>query len=213
MELCRDLHRENGLFPMSDEKVRNTVRLAFAKKGGIVGVIGVPGKIEALIYLLIVQHWSSDEWHLEELFLYCKPEYRKSNNTRALMKFSDTCAKELGLPLTIGVISNKNTEDKVEMYERYFGKKAGAFFVTNSLWQTDGGAGRTPQQLELDVYYAYRKLKRAIKAQRESGVQVDKWIKRFRKYCRWLEESGTQGVTAMTATKTRTMTVQNGQQN
>ncbi len=134
MDLCWALHRENGLFPMSGEKVRDVLRLASGKKGGIVGVIGKPGKIEAAIYLLIATQWYTDEWHLEELFSYCRPEYRKSGNAKALIKFAEQCSIELKLPLTIGVISNIRTKAKIELYKRQLGDPAGAFFVINSRW-------------------------------------------------------------------------------
>lgn len=134
MELCRELHTENALFPMSERKVRDTLWVAFAKRGGIIGVIGEPGKIQGLIYLLIASQWYTDEWHLEELLNYVRPAYRKSNNAKALISFAQDCAVKLNLPLTIGVISNTRTEAKVELYKRRFGKTAGAFFVFNSPW-------------------------------------------------------------------------------
>src|SRR5262245_41645169 len=114
MEMCRQLHEENGAFPMDDDLVRNQLHLAFAKKGGMLGVIGEPGRLQGMIYLLIAHFWYSREWHLEELFSYCRPEFRKSNNAKNLIKFAKHCADDLQIPLVIGVISNTRTEAKVE---------------------------------------------------------------------------------------------------
>ncbi len=136
MAMCRMLHAENGLFDMSETRVRNVIKMALDRKGGILGVIGEPGQIEAMIFMLISQIWHSDQWHLEELFSYCRPEFRKSNNAKHLIKFAKRCADELDLPLIIGVISNDRTAQKVELYRRQFQKPAGAFFCYNTKWQT-----------------------------------------------------------------------------
>jgi hypothetical protein len=128
MALCRDLHNENGLFKMDDNKVRGMLRRAFNREGGILGAIGAPGAIEALIYILIGEFWYSTQPHLEELFTYVAPQYRKSKNATDLLRFSKWCVETTGLPLVIGVLSNKRTEGKVRLYERQFSKPAGNFF-------------------------------------------------------------------------------------
>ena len=134
MEMCRMLHAENALFDMSEAKVRGVIEMALYRKGGILGVIGAPGHIEAMIYMLLSQIWHSEQWHVEELFSYCRPEYRKSNNAKLLIKFAKRCADELNLPLIIGVISNDRTAQKVELYRRQFQKPVGAFFCYNTKW-------------------------------------------------------------------------------
>jgi hypothetical protein len=134
MVMCRMLHEENGLFPMSEDRVRRVLRMAFDGLGGVLGVIGNPGKIEAMIYMLISQIWHSDEWHLDELFSYCRPEYRKSNNAKRLIQFAKDCSDELHLPLVIGIISNTRTEEKIRLYQRQLSKPNGCFFVYNTKW-------------------------------------------------------------------------------
>lgn len=129
MDLCHALHEENGLFSMDDDRVRGTLRMAFDKKGGLLGVIGDPGQIEAMIYMLFAQFWYSTDWHLEELFSYCRPEYRKSNNARHLIDFAKKCSDEIGLPLMIGIVSNTRTEAKIELYKRQLKKPVGSFFL------------------------------------------------------------------------------------
>ena len=128
MVLCRMLWEENALFPMSEDRVRDTLKLAFAKRGGMLGVIGDKGKIEGMIYLLISSFWYSSEWYLQELFNYVHPDYRRSTNAKALLSFSKKCSDEIGLPLLIGIISNERTEQKVKLYQRQFHKPDGAFF-------------------------------------------------------------------------------------
>lgn len=134
MAMCRELHRENGLFAMNEDKVRGFLRRAFEAKGAIIGVVGERNKLQASVYLLISNFWYSDEWHLEELFLFVRKQFRRSRNAVELIGFSKRCAKELDIPLVIGVLSNTLTEQKVRLYERQLSKPAGNFFVFNSKW-------------------------------------------------------------------------------
>jgi hypothetical protein len=154
MAMCRDLHRENGIFTMSDDKVRDYLRRAFAKQGAVIGVIGPPGRIEGSIYLMISDFWYSQEWHLAELWSYVMPQYRKSNNAKELINFAKRCSDELKVPAVIGIISNERTKAKVQLYQRQLGTAAGAFFlyggktgqctdtIESRLHMTNGTAGR-----------------------------------------------------------------------
>lgn len=129
MKLCRLLHEENGIFSMSEDRVRSTIRLAFDHRGGMIGVIGEPSKIQAMICLIIGNFWYSDELHLEELFSYVHPDYRKSTNADALVRFAQKCSDEIPLPLVIGILSHSRTIAKVRLYKRRLGNPIGAFFV------------------------------------------------------------------------------------
>lgn len=126
--LCRALHDENALFPMSERKVRDILRRAFDRNGGVIGVVG-KGRIEGAICLTLSTQWYADEWYIEELFNYVYPEFRRSSNARDLIAFAKMVSGELELPLLIGVLSNTRTAAKVRMYQHQLGKPAGAFFL------------------------------------------------------------------------------------
>lgn len=137
MELCRELHRENGLFPLNELKVREMLRRSFNRQGGILGVIGQPDALEGMIYMLVSSFWYSTQPHLEELFVYVRPAFRetkelegeqKFSRVRALAEFAKWCAETSTFPLVIGVISDERTEGKIRLYQRYFGKPVGNFF-------------------------------------------------------------------------------------
>ena len=137
MELCRMLHEENGLFAMSEDKVRKMTRIALTRQvtpecrhPALIGVIGGPNNLEGCICLQITQMFYTDDWHLGELWNFVRPEARKSAHANALLDFAKQCSEQVGLPLVIGVISNTRTEAKVRLYERRF-PKVGAFFVHN----------------------------------------------------------------------------------
>lgn len=128
MALCRDLHQENGMFTMNEKKVRAMLARAFNRDGGILGAIGAPGHIEALVFLMVSSFWYSDEPHLEEIFTYVAPQHRKSRAAIELLQFAKWCVDESGMPLVIGVLSNERTEGKVRLYQRQFSKPVGNFF-------------------------------------------------------------------------------------
>ena len=129
MSLCRDLHKENGIFSFSDDKVLATLRKAFNREGGILGVIGERGNIESMIYMLFGEFWYSSDPHIEELFNYTAPEYRKSKNAVDLINFAKWCAENSNMYLVIGVMSDHRTAGKVRLYQRVLSEPIGAFFL------------------------------------------------------------------------------------
>ncbi len=129
--ICKELHVENALFEISEPKVRGMLRKAFDKQGGIIGLIGPPGKVEAVMFLLISGFWYSDEYHLEELFSFCRPQYRKSAHAKTLVAWAKHMADELHLKLVTGILSTERTAAKVRLYRMQLGDPTGAFFVHN----------------------------------------------------------------------------------
>lgn len=129
LEMCRALHNENGLFSMDDAKVSEMLHRAFNKQGAIIGVIGETGKIQGAIYMLISSFWYTNDWCLEELFNYVRPEHRKSTNAKDLINFGKRCSDDLGIPLVIGVVSNERTRAKLGLYQRQLADPVGAYFL------------------------------------------------------------------------------------
>lgn len=130
-QICKMLHQENAIFPMSEPKVRNRIRECLYQKGGIIGVVGEPGSIEAIICLTLGSLWYTDAWSLDEHFNYVLPNHRRSDNAKELIIFAKACAQNLNLPLMIGILSNERTEAKVRLYKRQLGAPSGAFFLVN----------------------------------------------------------------------------------
>lgn len=127
--ICVALHEENGIFRMDEAKVRDRIHECLYQRGGIMGVVGEPGEIEAVICLTLGQAWYTSEWSLDEHFAFVLPNHRRSENAKELIVFAKACAQQLGLPLMIGIISNERTEAKVRLYQRQLGTPAGAFFL------------------------------------------------------------------------------------
>jgi hypothetical protein len=132
MELALLACAENGFVDPNPLRLLGELWPALNREKGIVGMVGVPGeKLQGAILLRIGQIWYSDQEILEERAVFIHPEYRaaKGGRARKLCDFSKKVADELGLPLTIGVLSNQRTSGKIRMYERIFGAPAGAYFL------------------------------------------------------------------------------------
>jgi hypothetical protein len=132
MELATLACDENGFVDPDPVRLLNELWPALNREKGIVGMVGIPGeKPQGAILLRIGQIWYSNQEILEERAVFIHPDFRstKGGRARKLCDFSKRVADELGLPLTIGVLSNQRTSGKIRMYERIFGAPAGAYFL------------------------------------------------------------------------------------
>ena len=136
MDLCLQGSAENGFVQPDAQKLLAEVWPALNREGGICGVIGKPGAehFEGGVLLRTCRLWYSDQLVLEERGIFVHPEYRaaKGGRARKLCEFAKAAADKLNMPLLIGVLSNERTEGKVKLYERIFGKPAGAYWLLNA---------------------------------------------------------------------------------
>ena len=137
LELCQELEKENGFFKMDYGLVRSMFDRAFKKQGGIVAIIRGEKEIEGCLFMIISTMWYSHESHLEELFSYVRPAYRKSKHAITLVEFAKDCSVKIGIPLMVGILTHNRMEAKVRLYRRTLGIPAGAFFVFNSDYIND----------------------------------------------------------------------------
>lgn len=126
--ICCLLHAENGQHEFSEFKVRHVIWRGVNREDSIIGVIGAPNDIKAIIYLVIDPVYYSNEFQLLELWNFVRPDCRKSDFAKRMIQFAKRCADESGLHLTIGVISNERLEAKERLYARLL-PKGGAFYI------------------------------------------------------------------------------------
>jgi N-acetylglutamate synthase-like GNAT family acetyltransferase len=132
MRLAITACQENGFLNASADLLAREIWPALCQDHGLCPVIGAPGgDIEGLALLRIGSMWYSHAIVVEERAIFVYPQFRsaKGGRARRLCEYSKHVADTLGLPLLIGVLSNTRTEAKVRMYEKIFGKPAGAFFL------------------------------------------------------------------------------------
>jgi GNAT superfamily N-acetyltransferase len=132
MHLALNATEENAFASPDVSKLLGAMWGALTRQNGIVGIIGKPGEtFQGAILLVFGELWYSREPVLEERAVFVAPEYRsaKGGRARKLCEFAKTASEELGIPLTIGVLSNNRTEAKIRLYERMFGQPAGVYFL------------------------------------------------------------------------------------
>lgn len=133
MELALMGCAENEFQIHNPIRVLQDVWAALNLEKGIIGVIGAPGSrpLEGAVLLRIGNMWYTDQEHVEERAIFVHPAFRGARGGRAarLAEFSMDVADNLGLPLSIGVLSNHRTAAKVRLYQRVLGKPAGAYWI------------------------------------------------------------------------------------
>ena len=140
LHLFKMMHAEGGMRPLDIDSVRDTFARAFDRKGGILSVIGAPGHIRAMQYLLITRFFYTRESHIEDLWNWVHPDHRHSDYSKLLIAHAKKCSDEISrdagikVPLLMGVMTNKRMAAKVRLYRRFFGIPIGAFFVHNPDW-------------------------------------------------------------------------------
>jgi GNAT superfamily N-acetyltransferase len=108
---------------------------ALTGEGGVMGVIGEPGKpLAGAILIHRSKLWYSGTGFLEEKSVFVDPAHRGARGGAAarLCEFGKLAAERMSLPLSIGVLSNERTEAKVRLYRRQFGEPVGAYFLRGS---------------------------------------------------------------------------------
>ena len=134
--LFLQLHRENGLFAIAPQKVTVLMDRALHPEGILptdigpraqIGVIGNPGRLEAVVFVLISSFWYSNDLHLEELLVYVDPECRATCHAKACVNWMKGLADGLEIPLLTGIISKERTAAKIRLYDRML-PRIGAFY-------------------------------------------------------------------------------------
>lgn len=135
MALVQMMHDEIGITQLNLSRVLPEVYGALNLDRGIMGVIGDPGgQIEGAILLRMGTLYYSDEEVLEDKGLFVLPDYRASRGGRGglLIDFAKKAARELGIPLLMGIQNDVDAEGKMRLYKRKFGEPIGATFLYRS---------------------------------------------------------------------------------
>ena len=141
-QLCIDLHNENALFPIDENKYQRRIAEILAtddewaiisggepkNRYGFIALAEKNGRATGAIVLNIEKLRYTEAECLSELFNYVVPEHRRSDCAKRLIEFSKDISDNMGLPLLIGVLSTTRTEAKVRLYRRQL-DLVGAFFI------------------------------------------------------------------------------------
>lgn len=141
MSLLRVMHSEGGMFDLDEDCARAFYLRTLRDKEGIIGVIrGEGSEIRAAIHLLIARFWYTSKYHVEEVYNFVRPEFRRSNYADAMLRFAKNAQAELNIPAMIGILTNSRMEAKVRLYRRRLGMPSGAFFLIGAHWVNETAA-------------------------------------------------------------------------
>ena len=140
--LLRQMHREVGLFPLSEGKVQSfltrvlhpeTIAPGDTGPRGIIGVIGGSTYLEGIIMLILSPLWYSDQIALQDCVNFVREECRQSEHAKALIGYSKNMTDEIRkahpeFRLMVGVVSTVRTQPKVRLYRRQM-VECGSFFL------------------------------------------------------------------------------------
>lgn len=146
MRIARLAAAEGALLDYEEGVALQTIYESLHLHNGIMGVIdGENGELEGTILMRIGPPWCSKQQYIEERSIFVHPDFRKTNGRRArlLIEFAKWTAKRLDMKLMIGVLSTERTAAKVKLYERVFGKPAGAYWLWSPHEEMTGGTTDT----------------------------------------------------------------------
>ena len=135
MALMKLATEENAFIEPSMEKIAIATWGCLTRQNGLAGIATADGVgIHGFIMITVGENIYSDKKFLEERVVFVHPEWRSMRYAlgKKLVNFGKRASDELGLPLLIGILSNRKTAAKVRMYRREFGEPAGAFFLYGS---------------------------------------------------------------------------------
>lgn len=116
--LLVQMHQENGIFPMSEPKVRFCISECINR--GLVLVDRVNGTIIATMGAGFQELWYSDTVLLGDYWMYVRKGHRKSSAAPRMLRAFKAAAKTIGCPLGVGVFSPVDTERKNALFRRFF---------------------------------------------------------------------------------------------
>lgn len=121
-------HAENGQHEFNEDKIKHLVWRGCNRDNAIIGAIGKPDDLRAMIYLQLAPVYYSLEWQLTELLSYVRDDSRRCGYAKKLLNFAKKCTDETGLDLFIGIVSDHRLEAKSRLYERQL-PKGGTFYI------------------------------------------------------------------------------------
>lgn len=140
--LLRMMHRENGLLPLSEQRVGYYLdRVLYPGKispddtgpRGIIGVIGPSSRLEGVIMLVLGHVWYSDSIMLQDCVNFVREDCRQSSHSKELIAYSKRMTDEIrksdpDFRMMVGVVSTVRTQAKIRLYRRQM-VECGSFFL------------------------------------------------------------------------------------
>jgi N-acetylglutamate synthase-like GNAT family acetyltransferase len=133
LDLMRAAYKEQPVFPLNEDKMRDRIKECLKLKNGFMAVT-TDDKGGPVGYLIatVSSFWYTDSHMVEELSNFVHPDYRTSGSRgKHLIEFAKWFAEQMDLPLIFSILSTQRLAAKTRLYQRQ-GTLAGAVFVHNT---------------------------------------------------------------------------------
>ena len=126
LEIGALMHREVHYGSFAPAK-RQAVIEACLQRGIVLVSLDDAGAIVGTVGLICEQPWWSEDWQLEDRWVFVHPDFRRTGHARALLRAARGAAVTVGLPLLIAHVGQR-AKGKLRLFQREFGEPVGAVF-------------------------------------------------------------------------------------
>jgi hypothetical protein len=126
--LALNYEENKGLAAINWDKVTRMVRRGTEQQLGIIGVIEGKHGIEATAGFILTNFWFSDDFHLEEVWVFVLPDYRRSTHARRLYEWAKYLSTQMTVPVLCGVLTTQRHQAKIRLAQREM-PQVGALFM------------------------------------------------------------------------------------
>ena len=134
MALALSAVEDNGLTGANPADLLQEIWPSLNLDHGIVGIVDEePIRAAALLRVDPIWYNKAKNWIVERaIFVHPEARAAKGGRARILCDWVKQVQGGLDMPLIIGILSSERTEAKVRLYERKFGKPAGAYWIVGA---------------------------------------------------------------------------------
>lgn len=127
------LENASHIAPIDEKRIWQFIQRATRDRIATIGVIGAPGHVEGMVYLIPAQWVWSQEWFIEERLTVVHPDHRKSRHAGDLLLFArwsaDFTASQSGLRVRLvgTVAATRRGLAKQAIFGRYLNRIGGIY--------------------------------------------------------------------------------------
>lgn len=126
-QVLRRMHEEAPAGSLDEARAKAVIGDCLASACVLLSEQG--GVIGGTIALRPTQWWWSSDWYLADQWLFVHPDHRRAPHGRLLLRAARAMAQQAGVPLVVGLFSDRRLPGKIGMLQRELGAPSGAVFL------------------------------------------------------------------------------------
>lgn len=128
MDLLRDMHAENGIASLDEQKVR--ARIDELLRSGWIILAEVDGALAGSIALQFQSFWYSSDIHIRDNWFFVRKGYRRSSIALRLKRTGEDMARRQNVPFAIGLFGKQDINRKRAFFRDM--RECGHFYMTET---------------------------------------------------------------------------------